>query len=49
MALEAVVPAFLKHLAPNLDDMLRFLLYPTGLGETDLARIQADDSGVIWL
>jgi hypothetical protein len=30
-------------------DKLRFLLYPTGLSDNDLARIRADDSGVVWL
>lgn len=30
-------------------DKLRFLLYPTGLNKNDLARIQAEDSGVVWL
>jgi DNA repair photolyase len=30
-------------------DKLRYLLYPTGLSEADLAQIKADDSGVVWL
>ena len=35
----------------NLFDIkkLRFLLYPKGLNASDLARIQHDDTGVIWL
>jgi len=28
---------------------LRFLLYPSGLTPDDLARIQQDDAGVVWL
>ena len=28
---------------------LRFLLYPSGLGPDDVARIRQDDAGVIWL
>ena len=30
-------------------DRLRFLLYPTGLTEVDIARIRWDDRGVVWL
>ena len=38
--------AMRKHLSI---DRLRYLLYPTGLSEADLASIHADDSGVVWL
>ena len=41
-----VQAAMRKHLGI---DRLRFLLYPTGLTETDLARIRTDDQGVVWL
>jgi DNA repair photolyase len=30
-------------------DKLRFLLYPSGLREQDLASIRDDDEGVVWL
>jgi DNA repair photolyase len=38
--------AMRKHLTIN---MLRFLLYPTGLRKAELSDIQADDGGVVWL
>jgi len=38
--------AMRKHLSI---EKLRFLLYPKGLSKADLARIQADEGGVVWL
>jgi hypothetical protein len=33
----------------NNTEQLRFLLYPKALLEEDLAAIQKDDGGVVWL
>ena len=38
--------AMRKHMSTR---KLRFLLYPSGLLDEDLARIEKDNAGVIWL
>jgi hypothetical protein len=45
-----LIEALQESMRRHIDiDKLRFLLYPSGLREQDLARIRNDDEGVVWL